>query len=221
MARAGKVSPSEAAKELVSAPETLEALVPTNEAIEETIVDSPEVVKVDEDTAGEPVQESSTETNPDTASEELPVWIEGDPEPVITNETNDDNVVTENAGIDIPVSVEVIKDAIDNPDHIDHTDDTQDTLLEEVDQQKVFDGHIAKGKDSTEELQGDPGDLGESNEGAIVTEAPEQKYNFSEEKLDAYLSSDKPQLKIQQLNRGGNFVSVEDHEIYVPLSLFK
>jgi hypothetical protein len=46
------------------------------------------------------------------------------------------------------------------------------------------------------------------------------KYSFSAEKLEEYLRSDKQQDKIIQESRGGNFVSITDHTVYVPISLF-
>jgi len=98
--------------------------------------------------------------------------------------------------------------------------------MEVVDAETVIEAEEISEEESSEELTGketseeglDEELLKNDEEGDMVVPS---KYNFSEEKLDAYLASSKEQDKIIQISRTGNFVSAKDHTIYVPITLFK
>lgn len=120
----------------------------------------------------------------------------------------------------------VVDNTQDNPAVNDFEQETAENLAsndfeEEIQENAAsndFEEETAENLEQNDFEEEDESQIGDAI-GSEAEAAP--KYNFSEEKLEAYLASQKDQDKIIQISRGGNFVSSKDHTVYVPITLFK
>ena len=128
------------------------------------------------------------------------------------------DVIQETADIEIAEEIEPVE-VVEEISEEFPAEDVIDTDLDSVENQSLEEEEVGDQDESKNEVNGD--NIYQVTDSEEEPEFdPESKYDFSAEVLDEYLSSHKAEDKIIQQSVGGNFVSIRDHTIYVPLSIF-